>query len=849
MKILGYELRAPWRRASEKQAPFESALMRLVAAQEGYWAGGFGAGYFGSGSGAFVNPENCMMSPTVHAIVTAVSRRISISPVHVYQKTYLGTGREPDPAESTESRGRERRQHLPNHPVDGLLAAPNRWQSSVNYWQDAVSRYLRYGNFYAYKSRGQTGPIRELIPVHPRQFHIQQDLQTWAVSYRINGEEVPLNRVHHVRGPSRNGFVGDSPVMDCNAAIALEIAAEQFGASFFTNGALPLMIFKYMMGTSGFKDPEAEKQFIDDFQNAFSGNKRHRALLLPKGIDTVDPIKIENDKAQMLETRKYQRSVIAGAFGVPPHLVGDLERATYNNVEQQDEDFKVNVVLPVARCFESAMERDLLTASDRANGVIIRFDLDAVLRADFKSRQEGRKIQREAGIICPNDWLEGEGMNPISPEDGGEDYIRPLNYVVVGAAPGEPGGPPLPQAGGSGEPVKPNGSGGTRNGAEPSAKMLAAMLAELHELKRLASDHEREPPQHIVLAPHFEFEFKQAGSLFQIGGATITIKEPAIELHAPVSVAPHTVRVESPTIEIAPPALNVKIDAPVSVMPQPVHVEGPVVEVAPNINIKNEQPQVTVLPTSVKVESPVEVSPNINIRNEQPDVTVLPTSVKVDAPVEVSPNINIKNEQPSVTVMPQSVRVDGTSVELSPNINIRNEPPEVKVLNQTEVTPPDVHVHPPQVKVEAFIEQPEAPDVHVHPAVVTVENRIDSPGVKVENYIEAPEAPPPPDVNVHVGGTTIEAPVHVEPTTTVTVEPVQLVVQPPDIKVDVAPAEVHVAAPEVTVQPPEVYVAAPNVTVRNEAPEYEVVEAEAQRDDKGAIQKVITTKRRTNKGK
>jgi HK97 family phage portal protein len=160
---------------------------------------------------------------------------------------------------------------------------------------------------------------------------------------------------------------------------------------------------------------------VDDFKKAFGGAKRFNAMLVPKGIEVRDPITVENDKAQFNESRKLQRTVIAGALGVPPHLVGDLDRATFNNVEQQDKDFTLNVIMPVVKSFESAFERDLLTEKDREDGIIIRFNMDSTLRADFKSRQEGLKIQREMGVINPDEWRELEGKNP-RPDDGGEEY-------------------------------------------------------------------------------------------------------------------------------------------------------------------------------------------------------------------------------------------------------------------------------------------------------------------------------------------------------------------------------------------------------------------------------------------
>lgn len=411
----------------EKQNQFEDVLMRLVAASEGH-------------SAANVNPENCMQSPTVHSIVTLVSRRLAISSLDVFKK-------------SIGKNGGEVREKLPNHPVANLLEYPNDLQTHVDYWQDAVSWFLRYGNYYSYKSRGKTGPIRQLLPMVPYATHVK--LLNWSLTYTWTSNEGGVqtyikDQVHHVRGASRCGYIGDSPVYDVAQTIALEIAAERFGSSFFDNGALPLLIFKYVQGNKGFRTAEEEKKFVEDYQQAFSGKRRHRSFLLPAGVEAGPPIAIENDKAQMIETRRYQRTVIAAAFGVPGQLVGDLERAGLKTFEQMSQDFVVNVVMPIAQTFEAAMERDLLTDSDRAQGVVIRFNLDSTLRADYKSRQEGLQIQRQNGVIDPDEWREMEGKNPLPPGKGGDVYIYPANMNIAGQpppatpAPGSSSGPGTP---------------------------------------------------------------------------------------------------------------------------------------------------------------------------------------------------------------------------------------------------------------------------------------------------------------------------------------------------------------------------------------------------------------------
>jgi len=174
----------------------------------------------------------------------------------------------------------------------------------------------------------------------------------------------------------------------------------------------------------GFPTDAERWAFLDAFHARYSQQGRFKAIFPPKGVKLGTPIAIENDKAQFLQLRQLQRTIIAGAFGVPPHLVGDLSKGTFNNVEHQGIEFKTNVILPLTRIFEAAMERDLLTQEDRGAGIIIRFNPDGDLRGDFLSRQQGLNVQRNAGVISANDWREHEGMNPISEEDGGDEYWR-----------------------------------------------------------------------------------------------------------------------------------------------------------------------------------------------------------------------------------------------------------------------------------------------------------------------------------------------------------------------------------------------------------------------------------------
>lgn len=419
MKILGLDIdiRRQRKNAANGGEDIDVVLRRLHA-------------FFDTVSGIRVTPESCMQSPTVSALVTGVSRRMSTMPVHVIQKTT--------------KKGRESREILPDHSVAKLLKAPNPWQTRMNYWSDATSVIMRHGNYVAHKGQGKTGPIRRLVPFHPTSVTVHQDEGTLDHYYTYNGVRYDWWEVTHARGPARDFMWGDSPVMNVRETIALEIAAEKFGAAFFGNGALPFIVFKFNEAIKkGFKDDADQQEFLEQFQAAYTQGRQFRAFALPAGMDMSSPVDVSNDKAQFIETRKHQRNVIAGAWGIPPHVAGDLERATFNNVEQLGLELQMAVILPQAMTFEAAMERDLLTDADRNSGICIRFNMDAVLRGDFASRQAGNKIQREGGVLTINEWREREGMNPID-EEWADKCIMPSNFVYTDAPPKDPAAPAKP---------------------------------------------------------------------------------------------------------------------------------------------------------------------------------------------------------------------------------------------------------------------------------------------------------------------------------------------------------------------------------------------------------------------
>ena len=175
------------------------------------------------------------------------------------------------------------------------------------------------------------------------------------------------------------------------------------------------------------KDP---KKLRDSWNAAYGGsNNSGRVAVLEENM-SYTPISMPNSEAQFLETRKFQVSEICRIYRVPPHMVGDLEHATFSNIEHQSISFAVHTIRPWVVRLEQAMNRALF--SDKEKGVYyVRFNMDGLMRGDYKSRMEGYAIGRQNGWLSTNDIRDLENMNPVPNEDGGNALLVNGNMVSV----------------------------------------------------------------------------------------------------------------------------------------------------------------------------------------------------------------------------------------------------------------------------------------------------------------------------------------------------------------------------------------------------------------------------------
>jgi len=290
-----------------------------------------------------------------------------------------------------------------------------------------MTHLLLYGNCYAQIIRNGKGEVVALYPLMPNRMTVDRDQEgklyyeyqtSQDEAHTMEGSLVRLQPydVFHVPGLGFDGLVGYSPIAMAKNAIGLAIATEEYGAKFFANGATPGGILEH---PGIVKDPERVRQ---SWSNAFGGSANsNKVAVLEEGMKYT-PISISPEEAQFLETRKFQIDEIARIFRVPPHMVGDLEKSSFSNIEQQSLEFVTYTLRPWLVRWEQAMQRSLLSEDEKKN-CFFKFNVDGLLRGDYQSRMNGYATARQNGWMSANDIRELEDMDLIPDELGGNLYL------------------------------------------------------------------------------------------------------------------------------------------------------------------------------------------------------------------------------------------------------------------------------------------------------------------------------------------------------------------------------------------------------------------------------------------
>lgn len=376
----------------------------------------------GSTSGKRVNERSAMQMTAVYSCVRILSEAIASLPLNVYRYNASG-GKEKALA----------------HPLFRLLHdEPNPEMTSFVFRETLMTHLLLWGNAYAQIIRNGKGEIVALYPLMPDRMQVDRDENgRLYYIYSKSNDDAPtmergrvaldLSDVLHVPGLGFDGLVGYSPIAMAKNAIGLAIAAEEYGSKFYANGAAPSGVLEHP-GT--LKDPARVR---DSWNAAFGGSSNsHKIAVLEEGLKYT-PISISPNEAQFLETRKFQINEIARIFRVPPHMVGDLEKSSFSNIEQQSLEFVKYTLDPWVIRWEQALYRALLSEEEKKE-YFFRFNVEGLLRGDYTSRMNGYATARQNGWMSANDIRELEDLDRIPAGLGGDLYLVNGNMLPLAYA-------------------------------------------------------------------------------------------------------------------------------------------------------------------------------------------------------------------------------------------------------------------------------------------------------------------------------------------------------------------------------------------------------------------------------
>lgn len=366
--------------------------------------------------GTAITAQRAMQMTTVFGCVRVLAESVGMLPCKLYQQN----GRNLDPATK--------------HSLHRLLSvAPNDYMTAQEFWEMLVACLALRGNFYAYKVKA-LGNVVELLPIDPGCVSAKLD-DNYQPQYRVswrNGTCTTLGQddIWHVRLLTLDGLTGLNPVAYARNAIALGLATEEHGSRLFSNGAVTSGVLRTEQTLTDAAFNRLKKQFNEEHSGLINA---HKPMILEMGLDWK-PIALNAEDAQFLETRKLQRDEICAIFRVPPHMVANLDKATFSNIEHQSLSFVNYSLIPYLTRIEQRIRVGLLRPADQA-AFFAKFNAGALLRGDMKSRFESYASGINWGILSPNDCRELEDRNP---RDGGDVYLTPLNMTTQPGAGNDP---------------------------------------------------------------------------------------------------------------------------------------------------------------------------------------------------------------------------------------------------------------------------------------------------------------------------------------------------------------------------------------------------------------------------
>lgn len=373
-------------------------------------------------AGVRINAESALTYSTIWQAVTVLAGDVGQLPLDVYRRSGAGG---------------EDRQVDREHPAQALVRRrPNPWTSAQDFWETLMVYCLLWGNGVAEIARSGRGDPVQLTPLLPDRTGMEiVDGRPWIVT-RVGPQREDLaswrkiryEDVLHVRGLATDGLWGVNVISKARHSWALGLGQERYAGKFFENGALPGGVLEHP-GRIG--DEDDIRRLRADWAAIHEGlDNVARIAVLEEGM-SFKPMTITNKDSQWLEGRKFQRSEIAAWFNLPPHKVGDLERETHRNIEEQNRSYLDTSLMRWLLKIAAEAEYKLLRARERSEDThYLEHNTAAILRGDLKSRYEAYAVGINNRFLCPNEVRRRENLPAY---EGGDEFLVPLNIGQGGA--------------------------------------------------------------------------------------------------------------------------------------------------------------------------------------------------------------------------------------------------------------------------------------------------------------------------------------------------------------------------------------------------------------------------------
>lgn len=368
-------------------------------------------------SGENVTTDVAMNIAAVYACIRILSNHVAMLPLNLYQET----------------RGKKKKIH--DHPIAKLIEIrPNPYMTPFQFKQTMEAHRQLYGNAYAEIEWGKDGYPKALWILNPLVTKVVMEKDNngnlkkyWVQTSLVNGQVVylPYESILHIKGLSTNGIVGKSPIDVARETIGIQIAGQKFTGKFYANGTMSSGVLKVPQALN----PEAKQVIRQEWEKFNNGlDNSHRIAILDAGLD-YQSLGIKQCDAQYIETQKFSIAEIARIFNVPPHMLADLERATFSNIEQQSLEFVRDTLSPLLISWEQELQYRLFTEEEiEIKKYYFKYNLNSLLRGDSTNRAAYYEKMINLGIYSINEVRELEDKDKIK---NGDKHYMSLNYIDI----------------------------------------------------------------------------------------------------------------------------------------------------------------------------------------------------------------------------------------------------------------------------------------------------------------------------------------------------------------------------------------------------------------------------------